>query len=284
LPLYIQPLRSSTPRHTAALYAVRALRKVGVITLVTGIILLAVGCHHNTQQAYQPPPPPPAPPPAPASSRTHRPPTTVPPITAGNHAPKPPASVPPIAPDDVSGKPTMVETGMASWYGASGHHAADGSAFDGTGMTAAHKTLPLGTTVRVTNLTTNQSVMVRITDRGPFSQGRVLDLSEGAAKQIGLYRMGVAKVRIEAFAHPSADPAGKWCVQTGAFKAEADALDLKSALLQRYRGAKVTEFPGATGFWVRIDPAQHAHSDALAILDWIGKPDPEAVPYLVRID
>jgi rare lipoprotein A len=173
---------------------------------------------------------------------------------------------------------------MASWYGPSGHRSADGSAYDGKGMTAAHKTLPLGTVARVTNLVNGESVMVRITDRGPFSHGRVLDLSESAAKQIDLYRMGVARVKIEAYANATASASGKWCVQTGAFKSEQDALDLKSALTRRYVGSRVIEFASSTGYWVRIDPARHDHADAAAILDWIGKPDPNVVPYIVRVD
>jgi rare lipoprotein A len=156
--------------------------------------------------------------------------------------------------------------------------------YDGNSMTAAHKTLPLGSIVRVTNLVNGEQIMVRITDRGPFAHGRVLDLSEAAAKQIDLYRMGVAKVKVEAFANAAASPAGKWCVQTGAFKAEQDALDLKSALIERYRGAKVIEFAGATGYWVRINPTTSGKAEAAAILDWIGSPDPQAVPYLVRVD
>jgi rare lipoprotein A len=151
-------------------------------------------------------------------------------------------------------------------------------------MTAAHRTLPMGSTVRVTNLATGQQVYVRITDRGPFAPGRILDLSVGAAKAVGVYRAGVAKVRVEAFAHISADPPGRWCVQTGPFTKEHDARDLKEALINRYKGARVAEFQGPTGFWVRIDPANHAHTDALAIQDWIGNPDPYAAPYLVRID
>ena len=151
-------------------------------------------------------------------------------------------------------------------------------------MTAAHKTLPLGTTVRVTNLVNGQTVMVKITDRGPFAHGRVLDLSEAAAKQIDLYRMGVAKVKVEAYISPTASATGKWCVQTGAFKSEDDALDLKSALQKRYATAKVIEFAGATGYWVRINPAQPGRAEASAIADWIGTPDPQAVPYVVRVD
>ncbi len=188
--------------------------------------------------------------------------------------------------DDTSGPPVFTETGLASWYGPNYNRraAADGTVYDQDGMTAAHRTLPMGTTVRVTNLTTGQQVYVRITDRGPFAPGRILDLSEGAAKAINLYRAGVGKVRIEAFAHTSADPPGRWCVQTGPFTKEHDARDLKSALIDRYKGAKVAEFQGPTGFWVRIDPAGHARTEALAMQDWIGNPDPSAAPYLVRID
>ena len=151
-------------------------------------------------------------------------------------------------------------------------------------MTAAHKTLPMGSVVRVTNLVNGEQVMVKITDRGPFAHGRVLDLSEAAAKQIDLYRMGVAKVKIEAFANPTASAEGKWCVQTGAFKSEQDAIDLKTALIERYRGAKVTEFSGATGYWVRINPVQPGREQAAKIADWIGSPDAQTVAYLVRVD
>jgi rare lipoprotein A len=138
--------------------------------------------------------------------------------------------------------------------------------------------------VRVTNLANGESVTVRITDRGPFVNGRVLDLSEGAAKQIDLYRMGVAKVKIEVFAHPGASANGRWVVQTGAFKTERDAVDLKTALLKRYAGAKVIEFPSSTGFWVRIDPPLYDRTKAEAILNWIGKPDATSQAYLVRVD
>lgn len=184
------------------------------------------------------------------------------------------------------GKPDFTETGIASWYGPNYHNkpGADGTIYDQNGLTAAHRTLPLGSVVRVTNLKTGDQVVVRITDRGPFAPGRVLDLSLGAAKQAGIYRAGVAQVKVEAWAHASADPAGRWCVQTGAFKTEQDAVDLKSALLARYHGARVTEFAGPTGFWVRADPTAHGKAEALAMLDWIGAPDAAAAPYLVRLD
>lgn len=222
------------------------------------------GCHHRPPPvSYQPPP------------------------GLGSAAPSATtAAVPPGFYDDTSGPPIYTETGLASWYGPNYNHhaAADGTIYDQDGLTAAHRTIPLGSTVRVTNLANGEQVLVRITDRGPFAPGRIIDLSEGAAKAIGLYRAGIGRVRIEAFAHVSADPAGRWAVQTGPFTVERDALDLKNALIDRYHGARVSEFPGPTGFWVRIDPADHARTDALAILDWIGNPDPRAQPYLVRIN
>jgi len=237
------------------------------ITGVTFVALaLTTGCHHEKHRVYAPPPPP---------LRTQ---SSVRPIetdmTSHDREPIP-------AP---AGRPEFTETGMASWYGPSGRRTADGSAYDGTGMTAAHKTLPLGTVARVTNLANGESVVVRITDRGPFSHGRILDLSENAAKKIDLYRMGVAQVKIEAFSNATASVEGKWCVQTGAFQTEQDALDLKSALTRRYTGSRVIEFASSTGYWVRIDPIRHDRTEAAAIKDWIGSPLPQVVPYIVRIN
>ena len=184
--------------------------KTSALMLAAGLTLLSTGCHRHKQQAYAPPPPPLSGHPSHRSSESNE------NRASAQNPPRGPVAEP-------KGKPILVETGMASWYGPSGHRSADGSEYDGKSMTAAHKTLPLGTVARVTNLVNGESVMVRITDRGPFAHGRVLDLSESAAKEIGLYRMGVAKVKIEAYGNAASgslppDSAGKWCVQTGAFK------------------------------------------------------------------
>jgi rare lipoprotein A len=93
------------------------------------------------------------------------------------------------------------EEGMASWYGAAHHgkKTANGERFDAhDGMTAAHKTLPFNVCAEVENLRNGKSVRVRINDRGPFAKGRVIDLSQAAASEIGLVRSGVAKVRVAA--------------------------------------------------------------------------------------
>jgi len=187
------------------------------------------------------------------------------------------------------GKPVSSEVGLASWYGPpyANRTGADGTVYNQNAMTAAHRTLPMGSIVRVTNLSNDQSVVVRITDRGPFVGDRIIDLSLAAAKETGVYRAGVAKVRVEAYAppvHPGVDPAGRWCVQIGAFLDEADAIKLKNNLLRRYSTAKVIEFAGPTGHWVRINPQNADKTTASKIAESIHVPDPGALPYIVRLN
>jgi rare lipoprotein A len=99
-----------------------------------------------------------------------------------------------------AGTPETTQVVTASWYGPGfhGQATASGETFDQHALTAAHRTLPLGTEAKVTNLDTGQSVTVTINDRGPYVPGRHLDLSQAAAQQIGLIKKGVAKVKLEA--------------------------------------------------------------------------------------
>nr|WP_204104085.1 septal ring lytic transglycosylase RlpA family protein [Spirulina major] len=89
--------------------------------------------------------------------------------------------------------------GMASWYGPGfhGNRCANGEIYNQYGLSAAHRTLPFGTQVRVTNLNNNRAVVVRINDRGPFIRGRIIDLSQGAAQAIDMVGSGVAPVKVE---------------------------------------------------------------------------------------
>ena len=103
-------------------------------------------------------------------------------VAACHHAPPP--------------QPTSTVRGMASWYGES-QMTASGERFDKHAMTAAHRSLPLGTRVRVTNQKNGRSVVVRINDRGPYSKGRIIDLSEAAARVLGMIEAGVAPVVLE---------------------------------------------------------------------------------------
>ncbi len=254
--------------------------RVGFAVVVSAFVLMAEGCHRRTTQAYQPPPPPPV-----VNSTPNRSGDTARAASSASSAAVPsPAPVP-----DSLGKPVSSEIGLASWYGPpyAGRKGADGTVYDQNAMTAAHLTLPMGTMVRVTNLTTNQSAVVKITDRGPFVRGRIIDLSLAAAKATGVYRAGVAKVKVEAFAAPvraNADPGGRWCVQIGAFARESDAVKLKEDLLRRYTTAKVIEFPGPTGYWVRVNPKFPDKKNATEVADGIHPKDPAAEPYLIRTD
>ena len=96
------------------------------------------------------------------------------------------------------------EEGKASWYGGQhvGRKTASGEVFTRHLLTAAHKTLPLGTLVRVTNLANHRSIVVKINDRGPYIEGRVIDLSERAARDLAMYESGVAEVSLERISLP----------------------------------------------------------------------------------
>ena len=242
-------------------------------TLLSIVALAASGCHRQTR-AYNPPPPPTI------NTSTHN--------QTAERRTTPPESGP--APEHIPksyGEPISTQVGLASWYGPpyAGRRGADGKVYDQNAMTAAHLTLPLGTLVRVTNLVTNQSAVVRITDRGPFVRGRIIDLSLAAAKATGVYRAGVARVRVEAFnppGHVAADPAGRWCVQIGAFSREKDAIKLKADLMRRYTTARVIEFAGPTGYWVRVNPRYPDKRTATEVADSVHPRDPAAQPYLIR--
>ena len=97
------------------------------------------------------------------------------------------------------------QTGIASWYGVPyhGRRSADGEIYDMEKLTAAHRTLPFDTWVQVTNLTNNKRVDVRITDRGPFVNGRIIDLSLAAAREIDLVTAGIVRVRIKVIRKPN---------------------------------------------------------------------------------
>ena len=228
--------------------------------LAAAALLLVAGCGHRQQRAYTPPPPPPA--------------------TAQSAQPEFPNEE-----EAPLGKPIYTEVGMASWYGTvyDKRHAADGSVYDQDGMSAAHRTLPLGTLIRVTNLANGKSAMMRVTDRGPFIPGRLIDLSQGAAKKLGMWRAGVAKVRIDAYEAPKPIyEGGRWCVQIGAFSHEGTAKKLEKRLARKYQAASVIEFKGPTGDWVRIRPENGDKARAIQIVRNIRIS--EGAAFLVRLD
>ena len=248
----------------------QALRPAGLFA--TGLILLA-GCSHRKEIAYTPPAPPAVTPEAGSSS-------------VAPTSPLPP--VPSLSADEQfvdTHTPIYSETGLASWYGPPYHNrvGANGQVYDENGLSAAHRTLPMGSLIRVVNVRTGQSAVMRVTDRGPFVPGRILDLSLAAAKAVGLYRAGVGEVRVDVFSTPKPmDEGGRWCVQIGAFSHEKSALQLQNRLEREYRTANVIEFQGPTGYWVRIRPENDNRTQAVAIAHRLQPAEGEA--WLVRLD
>ena len=158
------------------------------------------------------------------------------------------------------------EIGVSSWYGPGfhGNATASGERYDQEALTAAHRSLPLGTWIDVRNLTNNRTVRVRVNDRGPYKKGRVLDLSYAAARAIDMVGRGTADVEIRlADRRYRAWPAVRYCVQVGAFRTrrEADAVGRDIAGRGERAYLKVTgreDFP----FSVRVGPFDQ-RTDAL---------------------
>ena len=241
-------------------------------------VLALAGCGHHKQPTV--------------SSRKTAPPVYAPPPETSRSTGRIPITpVPPggISDDDLdyvnTHRPILTEVGYATWYSApyKGRKAANGQVFRDNALTAAHRTLPMGSLVVVTNLKTGQSSAMRITDRGPFVDGRVLDMTVASAKATGVYRMGLARVRIDVYETPKPiDVGGRWCVQIGAFHDEEKALKLKSQLQRRYPGASVIEFPGQDSYWVRIRPQGDDREQAELIANRLRPAEGEA--FLTRLD
>ena len=134
-------------------------------------------------------------------------PPKIPPVAKLPPSPEP-DQVPPITKIPTPAQPTMVETGLASWYGPGFHGklTASGEVFNQEKFTAAHRTLPWGSRVKVTNLANGKSVDVRINDRGPFGKRRIIDVSRAAAKVLGIVGSGIATVRVESLADSHKSP------------------------------------------------------------------------------
>jgi rare lipoprotein A len=123
-------------------------------------------------------------------------------------------------------------TGYASWYGKEyhGRKTSSGEIYDMYALTAAHRTLPLGSEVKVTNLENGRTVDVMINDRGPFIEDRVIDLSYSAAKAIGMLNQGTARVRLDLLKIPTGSDSAGYLIQAGSFLMYENALQLKNTL------------------------------------------------------
>lgn len=151
-------------------------------------------------------------------------------------------------------------------------------------LVAAHRTMPFQTWVRVTLLSTNKSVDVRIIDRGPFVGGRVIDLSHAAAKEIGLLGPGVGPVRIEVIKTPDRPEPSLFAVQVGLFRQEGNADRLVLRMTDAYGTAKKVARPGSEMMWRVLagKVASPEEAEALAVRIRSEQNVPEA--FVVRLD
>jgi rare lipoprotein A len=184
----------------------------------------------------------------------------------------------------LSHRPLYSEQGKATWYTApyKGRRAANGQVFSDNALTAAHRTLPMGSLIVVTNLATRQASAMRISDRGPFVPNAIIDLTKASAQSIGLWP-GAGQVRVDVYETPKPmDVGGRWCVQIGPFTSESRAIKLKEKLLREYAGSRVIEFSGERSYWVRIRPEGDDRGLAEEMARSL-RPE-EGVAYLTRLD
>ena len=183
----------------------------------------------------------------------------------------------------ISSSAGFVQRGLASWYGGKFHGrlTSNGERYNMYGRTAAHKTLPFNTYVRVTNLKNGRKTLVRINDRGPFVHGRIIDLTYTSAHELDMLEDGVVQVKIEAlgYAHKKRE-AGKWVqvyekpasytegdftIQVGAFALRENALRLHASLSRKYRETSVMVFDRGDERFYRVRVGRYSrleHAEA----------------------
>jgi len=190
----------------------------------------------------------------------------------------PPPSVQPVV--------GQTEEGIASWYGRpyDGRPAADGEIYDMEKLVAAHRTLPFQTWVRVHNLDNQKTVDVRIIDRGPFIDGRIIDLSHAAAQKIAMIGPGTARVRIVIMETPATAAASRFAVQVGAFRDKSSAERVKKDMAGRYGAAQLVERPGHPSMWRVLVGNEESEDAAGALAARIRKEGGESAPaFVVRL-
>jgi rare lipoprotein A len=190
------------------------------------------------------------------------------------------------APSAVAPPPGTTERGIASWYGHPyhGRQAADGEIYDMETLVAAHKTLPFQTVVRVRNLSNDKTVDVRIIDRGPFVQGRIIDLSHAAAKEIDLIGPGFGQVEVTVIGAPANPEPALFGVQIGAFREKANADRAQQSMIAAYGAAKAVLRAGDQPVW-RILAGRETSPEAAEILaKRIREEQHEPQAFVVRLD
>jgi len=233
----------------AALALGRTPQGAVAIGLALGILLVTTGCLHRRR-------------PAPRAGR-------VPPPAAPRPRPKGP-SAPAPAPPRAPGPIIQGETGIASWYGHPfhGRQTASGEIYNMYDMTAAHRTLPFGSEVRVHDLENGRDVQVRINDRGPFVEGRIIDLSFAAAQAMGMPATALVRLEILGTETPEsvASAAGIFGVQVGAFRDRENAERLKAAIARRFGPVSIQTFDRGDAVFYRVRVGRESTEEGAAQL------------------
>jgi rare lipoprotein A len=248
----------------ASVDALRATR-VGRPLLITTILSCAfvAGCAHHNQTTQVPAP-------TPLPSR--------PPVA-------PPSAPPPAVERQPAIPGEYVEEGVASWYGApfDGHRTSNGEIYDMHQFTAAHRTLPFGALVRVTNLSNGLETEVRINDRGPFVSNRIIDLSLSAAQAIQMVGTGTAQVRLEVVNGPNPQ-IGFFGVQVGAFLARENADKFRDQLAARYSAVIVVPYDSPSGLYYRVRVGRVPTEDQARQLAAQLQANDQLTTFVVRLD
>jgi rare lipoprotein A len=237
-----------------------------LLLFIVAAALFASGCSHH---AYSPQPP--------ASTPEATQPSTTRPSSSR------PSNPPPRGKPAIPGE--YVEEGVASWYGDpfNGHRTSNGEVYDMYQFTAAHRTLPFGVVLRVTNLSNGKQTEVRINDRGPFVGNRIIDLSLSAARAIEMVGPGTAQVRIEMLSGPS-PIGGFFGVQVGAFLVKENADALRDRLALQFPPAIVVPYDSPNGQYFRVRvgrvPSEAAAADLASQLLAAG----QNYTFVVRLD
>lgn len=151
-------------------------------------------------------------------------------------------------------------------------------------MTAAHRTLPFDTWVHVVNTANDKAVDVRITDRGPFIDGRIIDLSHAAAREIGMIGPGTADVRVEVVSVPDNAPVALYAVQVGAFRNRDNAERERKRMEQQYGRARLVKREGETTLWRVLVGSEKTEDAADALRKKIREDSHERNGFVVRLD
>ncbi|HEX4004141.1 MAG TPA: septal ring lytic transglycosylase RlpA family protein [Candidatus Acidoferrales bacterium] len=230
------------------------------LALLSAVALAAAGCAHRT---YTPQAPAPAPIPQPPATS----------------APPPSVETQPAVPGQ------YVEEGVASWYGVpfDGHRTSNGEIYDMHAFTAAHRTLPFGSLVRVTNLRNGMQTEVRINDRGPFVANRIIDLSLSAAQAIQMVGPGTAPVRLEVISGPNPGQ-GYFGVQVGAFANRENADRLEAQLAMRYSSVSVASYDSPNGLFYRVRVGRLPTEEATRQLAAQIHANDQFTTFVVRLD